>query len=194
MTESNNDQTLQDIATVFFCHPSMAVAITDRIREKVGRPVSNEDILRVMKTITPSRLSVDTVVAKLEKLPQRKPRAQAAKPARGKQAGNVSDTPGPATQQDESPAAKRARASLQEQLETVLADNWTRATTEKLATPQMSVGELVKAVRQYTGYKDAPLRRILRAAISLDREDVMLTPNIVADRVNQMVMNGDINE
>lgn len=168
MSETRNDPALREIAAVFRCHSTMAVAIADRIRQKLGRAVSNADIARVMKTIPPTRLSVDAVVARLEKQSQRKPRP---------------------TQADSAPptAAVQARQpTLQEQLEKLLADNWRRAKAEKLTPPAMSVSEFVKAVRHYTGAKDAPLRRILKAAIILDDKDVVLTPNVVADQVNEL--------
>lgn len=166
------DQALLEIAQVFRCHPTMAGAIADRIRQKLGRPVSNAEIVRVMKRIAPSRLSVDAVVAKLQKQPQRKPPA-------GKKPGEPAD------------AAVHERASLEEQLALLLADNWRRAAAENLPTPTLDVDAFVKAVRQYTGHKDSPMRRILRAAAALDREDVVLHPHVVADRVNEMATAGD---
>ncbi len=182
--EIKTDPVLRDIAAVFRCHPSMAVAIADRIRERLGRAVSNADIVRVMKTIPPTRLSVDTVIAKLEKQPQRKGRAKTAP-----------DEPPPAragrAKKDKVPAEK---TTLQEQLAALLAANWKRAASEKLTAPNMSVSDFVKAVRNYTGHKDAPLRRILNAAAALDREQVLLTAHVVADRVNELALHGDEEE
>ncbi len=184
MIENTPDPALREIATVFRCHPDMALAIAERIRQKLGQPVSNADIARVMKSIPPTRLSVEAVVAKLGKRPQRKPpvpSTPAAKPTRAKRASGSSlpaDSP-------------REKASLQEQLAGLLTTNWARARAEKLTVPNMSAEKFIKAVRTYTGHKDAPLRRILNAALALDRRDILLTPNVVADKVNDMVMNGD---
>lgn len=168
MSETRNDPALREIAAIFRCHPTMAVAIADRIRQKLGRAVSNADIARVMKTIPQTRLSVDAVVARLEKQSQRKAR------------------PTPADSAQATAAAPARKPTLQEQLDKLLADNWRRAKAEKLTPPAMSVSEFVKAVRHYTGSQDAPLRRILKAALILNNKDVMLTPNVVADQVNEL--------
>jgi hypothetical protein len=173
MNDVPMDQALAEIAAVFRCHPTMASVIADRIRERFGQPVTNADIVRVMKTIPQTRLSVETVVAKLEKQSQHKRRVK------------VADESGePRTRK--AAAASREKGTLKEQLEELLASNWKRAQANKLASPAMSVEEFVKAVRSFTGHKDAPLRRILNAAVALDHEDVVLSANVVADRVNEL--------
>jgi hypothetical protein len=187
MTENVPDHALQEIATTFRCHSSMAESIANRIRERLGQPVSNAEIARVMKSIPPTRLSIDTVIAKLEKQLQRKPRVpkppRAEKPPKApRRAAKPSAASSP---------APRERVSLQDQLAAVLRDNWKRAKAEKLQAPSLDVEEFIKAVRGYTGYKDAPVRRILSAARMLDRKEVLLTPNVVADKVNELATHGD---
>jgi hypothetical protein len=173
MNDVPMDQALVEIAAVFRCHPTMAGVIADRIRERFGQPVSNADIVHVMKTIPQTRLSVETVVAKLEKQSHHKRRVKAV------------EEPGePRTRK--AAASSREKGTLAEQLEELLTSNWKRAKENKLAPPAMRVDEFVKAVRSFTGHKDAPLRRILKAAAALDQEDVVLSANVVADRVNEL--------
>ncbi len=168
------DPALQEIATTFRCHPTMAVAIADRIRERLGQPVSNAEIARVMKSIPMARLSIDAVIVKLEQRPSRKTRASA-----------ISTGP-----EDTRPPAA-PKETLQERLTLLLAENWKRAAANHLPVTEMSTREFLKAVRSYTGHKDAPLRRILKAALALDHEDVVLNPHVVADRVNALAVSED---
>jgi hypothetical protein len=65
-TEVTEDRT-EEIAEVLRATEDMAAAFADRVQERVGQPVSHDQILAIMQNISAKRLTMDRVVTKLRR-------------------------------------------------------------------------------------------------------------------------------
>ena len=65
--EGKVETTLKDIALHLRSTEAMADQFVQRIQERVGHPVSNDEIMAVMKKMSVKQLSMEKVVAKLAK-------------------------------------------------------------------------------------------------------------------------------
>ncbi len=56
---------IEEIAAVLRSTDSMAEGFAERVQERVGQPVSLDEILAVLEGISPPRITMDRVVSKL---------------------------------------------------------------------------------------------------------------------------------
>jgi hypothetical protein len=61
------EATIQEMASVLRSTDTMAVEFADRVRERVGDPVSNDEILATMQKMSPKTLSMKRVVDKINR-------------------------------------------------------------------------------------------------------------------------------
>jgi hypothetical protein len=61
------EATIQEMANVLRSTDTMAVEFADRVRERVGDPVSNDEILATMQKMSPKTLSMKRVVDKINR-------------------------------------------------------------------------------------------------------------------------------
>jgi hypothetical protein len=66
VSEGTENRT-EEIADILRATEEMAVAFVDRVQERVGRPVSHDQILAIMRHISVKRLTMDLVVNKLRR-------------------------------------------------------------------------------------------------------------------------------
>jgi hypothetical protein len=64
--EGTEDRT-HEIAEILRATEDMAAAFADRVQERVGQPVSHDQILAIMQDISVKRLTMDRVVKKLRR-------------------------------------------------------------------------------------------------------------------------------
>ena len=65
-SERTEDRT-QEIAEILRATEDMAAAFADRVQERLGQPVSHDQILETMQKISVKRLTMDRVVTKLRR-------------------------------------------------------------------------------------------------------------------------------
>jgi hypothetical protein len=175
----NEDRELQLFAQAFRCTPEMAPTYVARIHERMGHEVPMGNILAAMKKIAPKRLSMDTLVEQLKKMELRPTRARASKAANGD----------PAAEPAARPAAKTLRpapkASPMDQIGKILSANWERGRKQGIKVPAMTAEKFVKTAQSIAGTPKPTVARVLQAIIKLDRRDILLTPNLVADEINE---------
>jgi hypothetical protein len=180
------ETTTKEIAALLRSTEQMADRFVQRVRTRVGEPVLDEEILAAMKKISAKSLSMEKVVAKVQRqLKSTRRRTQRAtvinQPNRASpnpsDPSAISPTPRPATASVPRPQTSK------DQLETLLEKNWNRASKEGLRPDRMPAEAFVKAIFQHTDRRVATQRRILQAARQLNADDVVLTPALVADAV-----------
>jgi hypothetical protein len=59
--------TEKEIAGVLRSTDEMAAKFAERVQERVGQPISYAEILAVMEAMSPSRLTMDKVVYKIQR-------------------------------------------------------------------------------------------------------------------------------
>jgi len=185
------EQTVKEIAAILRSTEDMADRFTRRVQERVGQPASADDILAVMKAMSSKSLSMDKVVAKVQQQQKRKGNSSARR--RTTTRTTASPLSRRRTVSNRKTASARATVTrsqepktLAERLGAILQDNWDRAEAEGLKPERMSAEEFVKAVYHYTDRREATRQRILKAMGRLDKNDVLLTPALVADAVHEL--------
>jgi hypothetical protein len=179
------ESTIKEIASVLRSTEPMAAQFAQRVQDRVGQPVSHDEILAAMKKISSKSLSLEKVIAKVQE-EQKRVRRRASRrrtPSRKAQQPSVSTNSAAGA----SPLApSQGPKTILGRLEVVLEDNWDRAETEGLSPSRMSIQDFISAVYRYTDRREASRQRILQAARQLDRDNVLLTPALVADVVHKL--------
>ncbi len=180
------EQTIKEIAAILRSTEDMADRFTRRVQERVGQSTSAEDVLAVMKAMPAKSLSMDKVVSKLQQR-QKRSRRRTRSTRTSTRSSRRRTVSGSGTSKAH-PTATRSRQpkTLAERLNAVLQSNWDRAEAEGLKPERMSAEEFVKAVYHYTDRREATRQRILKAMGKLDKDDVLLTPALVADVVHEL--------
>ena len=178
------DDGLQEFARIFRCAPESADTYVNRIHERMGYEVPMDAILAAMKKIAPKRLSMDTIVERLKKtgrLPKRA-RASRAQASTGEAAlsGKPASRPGRV-----SAAAAASKPSAMTQISRILTTNWDRGRQQGLKPPVMTAEKFVRSTQSIAGTPRPTVARVLQSIVKLDRSDVLLTPNLVADDINE---------
>jgi hypothetical protein len=185
------ETTIREIAAMLRSTDEMAAQFVQRVQVRVADPVSEAEILTVMQKIPVKSLSMDKVVARVQqqkKSPSRRTARTATHPSPSAAAPEeATDFAANADVGGSSPTVpRRETKTILEQLESVLAENWDRATADGLAPERLSAEAFVNAIYQYTDRREGTRQRILQAARQLDKKDVILTPALVADIVHQL--------
>jgi len=176
------ESTTKEIAAILRSTDDMADQFVERVQARVGAPVSSAEVLAAIKKISARSLSMEKVVDKVQKGKQ----STKTQTTRQSTTTRSSGLPANANARSTAPTpAQKGRTTL-DQLEDVLGDNWSRAEVEGLQPERMTAEAFVNSVYQYTDRREGTRRRILQAAKQLDRDDVVLTPALVADVVHEL--------
>jgi hypothetical protein len=65
--EEKMEEKIQEIAAVLRSTDDMALKFTERVQERLGQPVTNDEILHTMESISPSRLTMDELIRKMRR-------------------------------------------------------------------------------------------------------------------------------
>jgi len=184
------EQTVKEIAAILRSTEDMADRFTRRVQERVGQSASADDILAVMKAMSAKSLSMDKVVAKVQQRQNRKSsarrRTKSTRTTTTRSSRRQTVSNGRTASTRSTVTRSRKPKTLVERLGVILQDNWDRAEAEGLRPERMSTEEFVKAVYHYTDRREATRQRILKAMGQLDKDDVLLTPALVADAVHEL--------
>ncbi len=175
----------EQFAKAFRCTPSMAESIVKRVRERVGRDVPMNEILNAIRKIPPTRLTTDTLVARLQKM------NGLQRPARNNRSGDDDlDDIAHEGAGDLTPTARKVRTStpkrstgVQGQINELLQKNWTQARATGLNPPNISASQFVRITQSNVGEPKPSVARVLAAVQALSRKDVLITPNLAADEI-----------
>ena len=178
----------EQFAKAFRCTPSMAESIVKRIRERVGREVPMSEILNAIRKIPPTRLTTDTLVARLQKNNGTQRLAR-----NSRSADDLDDFDDLAIEEaagEPASATHRVRTSaprhptgIQGQIDELLQKNWTQARATGLNPPNMSTSQFVRMTQSNVGEPKPSVARVLAAVQALSRKDVLITPNLAADEI-----------
>ena len=169
-------------AKAYRCTIPMAESIVKRIRERVGRDVPMSEILAAIKKIPPTRLTTDTLVARLQKnsgkVSSRNSRSSAAEDDFDIEPELAADTP-----RSTRVAASKRPSGTQGSIADVLEKNWTQARAAGLNPPNLSIDQFVRQTQSKVGEPKPTVARVLAAVQVLSKQDVMITPNLAADEI-----------
>ncbi len=176
----------EQFAKAFRCSVPMAESIVQRIRQRVGRDVPMGEILGAIKKIAPTRLTTDTIVMRLQKTGN-------IRPARAASQEDDDDLMGPEEDEtEEEPSSPRVRkattsarrpAGVQGQISEILDRNWAKAKDSGLKPPEMTTERFVRTAQSAVGEPKPTVARVLEAVRKLSKQDVLITPNLVADEI-----------
>jgi hypothetical protein len=180
-------------AKAFRCTPSMAESIVKRVRERVGREVPMSEMLNAIKKIPPTRLTTDTLVARLQKNSGHKSTSHRSDDDEYddfESEGAAAETPALRTVNSTSRTRTSARAAapkrptgVNAQIDQVLQKNWTQARALGLNPPNVSVDQFVRQTQATVGEPKPTVARVLTAVQMLSKKDVLITPNLAADEI-----------
>jgi hypothetical protein len=187
------ETTIKEIAGLLRSTEQMAAQFVQRVQSRIGQPVSHAEVLAAMQDISSKSLTMDKVVAKLQKhrkaASRRAARRQSARQASKSTPDlgtEVKSEAGSTDSESNLVDSVKQKKTILERLESVLQENWDRAEAEGLQPNRMSTEAFVNAVHQYTDRREGTRRRIMQAASQLDESDVLLTPALVADVVHEL--------
>ena len=183
----------EQFAKAFRCNISMAEAIVLRIRQRVGRDVPIAEILGVIKKIAPTRLTTDSIVLRLQKVGVTRPARSANQDDDDDDLMQESDDDDDAeADDDDKPVAPKARkaptttrrpAGAQSQIGEIIDHNWTKAKESGLNPPEMTTDRFVRTTQSAVGEPRPTVARVLQAVQKLAKQDVLITPHLVADDI-----------
>ncbi|HLF29130.1 MAG TPA: hypothetical protein VJG32_22610 [Anaerolineae bacterium] len=178
-----DNQKLQEFARIFRCTLETAPIYVARIHERMGHEVPMESIIAAMKKIAPKKLSMETIVGQLTKMERAPARTRAPKVVDEEPAA-APKVDGGAARRSKTVPPPQKMSSLQ-QITTILNANWARGRKHGLKPPVMTAERFVRTTQSIAGVPKPSVTRILQALQKLDRRDVLLTPNLVADEINE---------
>lgn len=184
-----SDKQLQEFAQIFRCTPEMAPTYIARIHERMKYEVPMDSILAAMKKIAPKKLSMDTIVERLRKMERGSARSRQAKaeadPDDPIDTEEPDETPTASAPRRAKPAGAPAKPGALTQIDRILLNNWARGRKQGLRPPVMTAEQFVRTTQSLAGVPKPSLTRVLEAVQKLDRRDVLLTPNLAADEINE---------
>jgi cell pole-organizing protein PopZ len=184
------ETTIKEIAALLRSTEHMAAQFAQRVEERVGQPVSHEEILAAMQKISAKSLTMEKVVAKVrdqqKRKNQRASQRRTASQEQGRSTGRPTRSADTATAVPSQTIPAKEPKTILERLEVVLQENWDRGEAEGLHPDRISAEAFLNAVYHYTDRREATRQRILQAARQLNQADVLLTPALVADVVHEL--------
>jgi hypothetical protein len=193
-----------EIARLLRTTDDNAARFMERVRAEVSDPISDEDLAEIIRGINPRQLSLPKVIHAVRdyhkrlaaREAKRAARRSAKRPAVTEAAAEpeVATTEEPVEEEASQPRARRevalvrprSNSSLVARIGEVLERNWARAEREGYTPERLDAEAFINAVRDYTDPRDATHARILEALKELDRQDVLITPTVAADRVREL--------
>ena len=179
-----NQTDLHEFATIFRCSPDMSPVYLARIHERMGHEVPMDDIFAAMKKIAPKRLSMETIVAQLRKM-ERGPARRRTVKADDAEGGSRAPAGKVAGSKRARPPADPGKLTAMGRIEMILAANWERGRQHGLKPEVMSAERFVKSAQSIAGTPKPSVARVVQAILKLDKREVLLTPNLVADEINE---------
>jgi len=171
--EGKDELLIREFTRLFRCTPEMAPTYIKRIRERMGYEVPIETIVAALHKISPKRLTMDTLIDRLRKM------ERAPAPDRSNRGPALSRSP------ERSRRVEGPKPSAMTHISMVLTRNWERGRKQGLKPPVMTTDRFVKTAQSMAGAPKPSVARVLRSVEKLDRMDVLLTPNLVADDINE---------
>lgn len=190
-TGMTDDKKLEEFAQIFRCTPEMAPTYVARIHERMGREIPMASIIAAMKKIAPRRLSMDTIIDRLTKMERSPAKTRAAKTGDDlEDAIKPSDAQGGSAAPSPPRSATRATRKAQKpsamtQIGGLLAANWERGRKHGLKPPKLTPDRFIRTAQSLAGQPKPSVARVLEAIEKLDRRNILLTPNLVADEINE---------
>jgi hypothetical protein len=193
-----------EIARLLRTTDDNAARFVERVRAEVSDPISDDDLAEIIRGINPRQLSLPKVIHAVRdyhkrlaaREAKRAARRSAKRPAVAEAAAAEPEVDGdePAEEEGAQPRGRRevalvrprSNSSLVARISEVLERNWARAEREGYAPERLDAEAFINAVRDYTDPRDATHARILEALKELDRQDVLITPTVAADRVREL--------
>jgi hypothetical protein len=180
----------EQFAKAFRCSLPMAESIVTRIRQRMGRDVPIGEILAAIRKIAPTRLTTDEIVKRLKKASSAHTNRVAhndeddigLEPDAGADTEQAMASAPTAIKPRRTSSARRA-TSAQGQIREILERNWERANDAGLKPPDMTADRFVRATQSAVGEPRPTVVRILSAVQKLSKQDVLITPNLVADEI-----------
>ncbi len=161
-------------AAAFGCSLKMAEPTVTRIRQRVGTEVPMSEILAAIKKIAPSRLSTDSLVTRLQK----DALIRSGKPLRTKASNDPTDP-----DRIRTPKTTVVGVSTKSKIGALLNTNWEKAAAQGLTPPKLTIDKFVRTAQSAAGEPKPTVARVLEAVEKLAEQDVLITPNLVADEI-----------
>ncbi len=190
---------IREFTRIFRCTPEMAPTYLKRVHERMGYEVPLETILAALHQISPKRLTMDALIERLRKM-ERTP-GRARKPALSLEGSPVAESGDPERSRrtvgvpagvgakpalrSEAEGSESSKPSAMTQISIVLTRNWERGRKQGLKPSVMTTDRFVKTAQSIAGAPTPSVARVLKSVEKLDRLDVLLTPNLVADDINE---------
>lgn len=186
-----NTNEFEQFAKAFRCSTPMAESIVLRIRQRVGRDVPMGEILGAIKKIAPTRLTTDSIVLRLQKAGATRPVRAASQDDEDDfvqepdedEAEETGDDEPKAPKVRKAPTTTRRPAGAAGQIGEILDKNWTKAKDSGLRPPEMTTDRFVRTAQSAVGEPKPTVARVLQAVQKLSKQDVLITPNLVADEI-----------
>lgn len=193
-----------EIARLLRTTDDNAARFIERVRAEVSDPITDEDLAEIIRGINPRQLSLPKVIHAVRDYHKRLAAREAKRAARrsAKRPAVTEAAAEPEVAGDEPPVEEegtqprgrrevalvrpRSNSSLVARINEVLERNWARAEREGYTPERLDAEAFINAVRDYTDPRDATHARILEALKELDRQDVLITPTVAADRVREL--------
>lgn len=192
-----------EIARLLRTTDDNAARFIERVRAEVSDPISDDDLAEIIRGINPRQLSLPKVIHAVRDYHKRLAAREAKRAARRSarrpavvEAATETEVAGdePAEEEGAQPRGRRevalvrprSNSSLVARISEVLERNWARAEREGYTPERLDAEAFINAVRDYTDPRDATHARILEALKELDRQDVLITPTVAADRVREL--------
>jgi hypothetical protein len=184
-----NTNEFEQFAKAFRCSMPMAESIVLRIRQRVGRDVPMGEILGAIKKIAPTRLTTDSIVLRLQRAGTTRPVRAASQDdeddfVQEPEVGDEGyDEPEAVKVRKAPPSTTRRPAGAAGQIGEILDKNWTKAKDSGLKPPEMTTDRFVRTAQSAVGEPKPTVARVLQAVQKLSKQDVLITPNLVADEI-----------
>ena len=184
-----NTNEFEQFAKAFRCSMPMAESIVLRIRQRVGLDVPMGEILGAIKKIAPTRLTTDSIVLRLQKAGATRPVRSASQDddddlVQEPEVGDEGyDAPEAVKARKSPPSTTRRPAGAAGQIGEILDKNWSKAKDSGLKPPEMTTDRFVRTAQSAVGEPKPTVARVLQAVQKLSKQDVLITPNLVADEI-----------
>lgn len=143
---------------------------------------------------TPTRLTTDSIVLRLQKAGATRPVRAAnqddeddfvQEPDDDEEAadGGDDEEEPKAPKVRKAPTTTRRPAGAAGQIGEILDKNWAKAKDSGLKPPEMTTDRFVRTAQSAVGEPKPTVARVLQAVQKLSKQDVLITPNLVADEI-----------
>lgn len=178
-------ETIKEIAKTLRCTEKMASVFADRVRQLVGQEVPDKIILKSLTRLNPRSIEINKVVTEVRRELTRDQNRQRRHRTSTTIINPSTVMPTLSIETVSKDEKSRGRPTLIQKIESVLAGNWNRAEREGFRPQRLAVVDFVHAVHRHCDPRDATKPRLLRACESADKQEVIITPTLIADIIRQ---------